>query len=108
MVPVMRTKRKKSLMNTEGYLVHQDGFKTQGNIESQPVSKSPVVFLIEEENRRFCLNHIKPLSHCSPNWFSASQHPFTDEAMVITETPVPRTLLATSSKCSTKSLLDSS
>lgn len=120
MVPVMRTKRKKSLMNTEGYLVHQDGYKTQGNIESQPVSKSPVVFLIEEENRRLCLNHIKPLSHCSPNiwinqscflmsnWFSASQHPFTDEAMVITETPVPRTLLATSSKCSTKSLLDSS
>ena len=120
MVPVMRTKRKKSLMNTEGYLVHQDGFKTQGNIESQPVSKSPVVFLIEEENRRFCLNHIKPLSHCSPNiwinqscflmsnWFSASQHLFTDKAMVITETPVPRTLLATSSTCSTKSLLDSS
>lgn len=54
-------------MNTEGYLVHQDGYKTQGNIESQPVSKSPVVFLIEEENRRLCLNHIKPLSHCSPN-----------------------------------------
>ena len=92
-------------------------FKTQGNIESQPVSKSPVVFFIEEESRRFCLNHIKPLSHCSPNiwinqscflmsnWFSASQHPFTDKAMVITETPIPRTLLATSSTCSTKSLL---
>ena len=45
-------------MNTEGHLVHQDGFKTQGNTESQPVSKSPFVFLIEEEKRRFCLNHI--------------------------------------------------
>ena len=63
MVPVIRTTTKKGLTNTEGNLVHQDGFKTQGNIESQPVSESPFVFLIEEEKRRFCLNHIKPVSH---------------------------------------------
>ena len=57
-------------MNIEGHLVHQDGFKTQGNTESQPVSKSPFVFLIEEEKRRFCLNHISPLSDCSPNFWT--------------------------------------
>ena len=101
MVPVIRTTRKKGLMNTEGYLVHQDDCKTQGNTESQLLSKSPFVFLIEEEKRRFCLNHIKPLSHWNmnfwtnhscflmSNWFSACQHPFIDKSMVITE-PRPK------------------
>ena len=119
MVPVIRTTRKKGLMNTEGYLAHQGRFKTQGNIESQPVRKSPSVFLIEKEKRKFYLNHIQPLSHCSPNfwtnqscflmsnWFSVCQHPFIDKSMVKTEPPVPRTLPASSSTCSTKSLLDS-
>lgn len=113
-------KHKKGVNAAQGYYTmteHIVLLKGERNQESfspticvTPQAAEPsLLFSREEEKRRFCLNHVRPLKSPKPNfwanqactllsiWFSKCEHSFIDKLIVTTE-PTLLLLLGLGSK----------